>query len=145
MFTLATNAFAQVTDVNFPNPAVGLTSIDTYFLTLAGGTKQFFYSALLDGLTWSVIEFSATDAPNHGVTLTQNNNYLWVFGQQRIIVFQDTGATSKPFQRVPGVQIEIGCAAAACVASVVITFFLFGSSSLVAGVVYRADGFRPAR
>jgi len=145
MFTLATNAFAQVTDVNFPNPAVGLTSIDTYFLTLAGGTNQFFYSALLDGLTWSGIDFSATDAPDHGVTLTQNNNYLWVFGQQRIIVFQDTGATSKPFQRVPGVQIEMGCAAAASVASVDNTLFWLGSSSLGAGAVYRADGFLPTR
>lgn len=145
IFTFGTNAFAQITDPNFPAYAISGCSIDTYFLALGRATNQFSISALLDGLTWNGLDFGSSQEPDHSVALAANHLYLWVFGNNSIIIFQDTGSASFPFQRVPGSQIEMGLNAALTVQTLDNTLFWLGSSSRGPAVVYRADGFLPTR
>lgn len=144
IFTLATNAFTQITSTGFP-PATSLTSLDTYFIVLKQNSNQFLISSPLDGLTWSALNFGSSQEPDNAVAIAQSHLYLWIFGQNETIIFQDTGAASFPFQRLGGSQIEQGCAAALSVATLDNTLFWLGADSRGAGIVYRADGLLPTR
>ena len=144
-FTLASNTFAQITAAGFPAYAVTLTSIDTYFLVLSRNTNQFSISGLLDGLAWSGLDFGSSQAPDNAVALAQNHLYLWIFGLNTTVVFQDTGNASFPFQRVAGSQIEMGCGGAQTIVTIDNTLMWLGSSDRGPAVMYRADGFLPTR
>lgn len=146
VFTLATGAFAQITgQAGFPANAVSCTAIDTYFIVLGSGSNQFAISGLLDGLTWSGLDFSGDEEPDNAVALANLHGNLWIFGGQDTVLFQDSGAASFPFTRIAGTQIEMGCAAAGAVAVLDNTLFWLGASRDGAGVVYRADGLLPTR
>jgi hypothetical protein len=145
IFTLATNAFQQIASAGFPAYAVSLTSIDTYFIVLSQNTNQFSLCNPLDGLTWQGINFGSSQAPDNAVGVAQNHLYLWIFGQNTTVVFQDTGNSSFAFQRVPGSQIEMGCGGAATIVTIDNTLMWMGSSSRGPSVIYRADGFLPTR
>lgn len=144
IFDLATNVFTQITSTGFP-PATSLTCIDTYFIVLKQNSNQFLISSPLDGLTWSALNFGSSQEPDNAVAIAQSHLYLWIFGQNETIIYQDTGAASFPFQRLGGSQIEQGCAAVLSVATLDNTLFWVGSDSRGAGVVYRADGLLPTR
>jgi hypothetical protein len=144
MFNLASNAFAAVT-TGMPSAVGSITSIDTYFLFLGVNSNQFVISSPLDGTSVSALNFGSSQEPDNAVAIANLHLYLWIFGQQETIVFQDTGNNSFPFQRVPGSQIEQGCGAAASVAVIDNTLFWLGSDARGPAVVYRADGFLPTR
>jgi hypothetical protein len=146
LFILATNTFQAITGQNgMPANPISLASIDTYFILLGGGTNEFALSGLLDGTTWSGLDFGSSQEPDNAVAILNLHLNLWIFGQQETIVFQDTGASDFPFQRVPGSQIEQGCGATAspCVADN--TVFWLGNDARGPAVAYRADGFLPTR
>lgn len=149
IFNLQSLTFTQITSAAFPTGASALAMMDTYFIASAwaggSGGNQFKISAPLAGLSWSALDFGSSQEPDPIVSLAELHLYLWVFGQQRIVVFQNTGAASFPFQRVPGAEIEMGLAAANSVATVDNTLFWLGSNDQGAAVVYRADGFLPTR
>lgn len=145
VFTLATNTLQQITAAAFPANAVSCCSIDTYFLVLGANSNEFFMSNPLDGLTWSGLNFGSSQEPDNAVALANLHNYLWIFGQQETVLFQDSGNASFPFTRVSGSQIEMGCAAANSVAKLDNTLFWLGADANGAGVVYRADGLLPTR
>lgn len=146
LFNLATNVFSQVKDQpGFPSPAVSITSIDTYFLALGANKNTFALSEPLDGSTWKGINFGSSQEPDNAVAIAQLHLNLWIFGQNETILFQDSGNSSFPFTRIPGSQIEQGCAAVGSVALLDNTLFWLGSDPRGPGVVYRADGLLPTR
>lgn len=145
IFNLASNTFTQITGQNgFPLYAHTVTSIDTYFIVLGTG-NQFAVSAPLDGTTWSGLSFGSSQEPDNAVAVAQSHLYLWIFGGNSTVIFQDAGVSTTPFQRVPGSQIEQGCGAAFSVATLDNTLFWLGDDSRGPAIVYRADGFLPTR
>lgn len=146
VFSFASNSFEQITATGFPYPATSVASIDTYFLALGpAGSNKFSISGLLDGLTWSGLDFGSSEEPDNAVALANLHGNLWIFGQLDTVLFQDSGAASFPFTRIGGSQIEMGCAAAQSVAVLDNTLFWIGADANGAGVVYRADGLLPTR
>jgi hypothetical protein len=146
VFVLATNTFIPVIGQNgLPANPVSLTSIDTYFLLLGGNSNEFGLSGLLDGTTWSGLDFGSSQEPDNAVAIANLHLYFWIFGQQETIVFQDSSNSSFPFQRVPGSQIEQGCGSATSVCVADNTLFWLGSDARGPSVAYRADGFLPTR
>jgi hypothetical protein len=146
LFTLATNTFQAITGQDgLPANAISLAAIDTYFLLLGGNSNEFGLSGPLDGTTWSGLDFGSSEEPDNAVAILNLHLYLWIFGEQDTIVFEDTGASDFPFQRVPGSQIEQGCGAtnSPCVADN--TVFWLGNDARGPAVAYRANGFDPAR
>jgi hypothetical protein len=146
VFTLASNTLTQITAAAFPSPCTSITSLDTYFIALGPPTtNQFSISGLLDGLTWNGLNFGSSEEPDNAVAIIQCHLYLWIFGRDETILFQDTGAASFPFQRVGGSQLEQGCAAVGSAAICDNTVFWLGADARGTGVVYRADGLLPTR
>lgn len=62
IFTLETDAFTQITDPDFPYPAVYGTYQDNYFIVVKGGTAQFYISAIGNGLSWAADDFTTAES-----------------------------------------------------------------------------------
>lgn len=142
LFTFATNAFQQVA---LPATFVSITSLDTYFVGLAANSNEFFISGLLDGTTWNAINFGSSQEPDNAVAIIECHLYLWILGNEEIILFQDSGNASFPITRVPGTQIEMGCGAVGSVVLCDNTVFWLGAGEMGGGIVFRADGLLPTR
>jgi len=145
IFDLKTNTFSQINAEGFPDQAGALAVIDTYFIVLAGDTNQFFISGPLDGTSWSGLDFSSDEEPEDAVTLAELHNYLWIFGENTIVIYEDSGDANFPFSRMAGGQIETGCAAPQSVATLDNTLFWLGADERGTAVAYRADGLLPTR
>ena len=145
LFTLSNNTFAPISAAGFPTSALGLASIDTYFLTANQNSTKISPSALLDGAAWAAADAFATQQPDALAGLEESHGYLWAFGSQNTTPFQDTGALTNTFQRVPGAVINIGLASTWAIASADNTLFWLGRSAHGTAMVYRADGLLPSR
>lgn len=147
IFNLATNVFTQITDPDFPSDgfADGLAMIDTYFIVSAKQTNKFWISSPLAGLNWAALDFGSSQEADLVQGLADLHLYLWIFGRERIVIFQNTGAPTFPFQRLPGGEIEMGLAAPSSLAVLDNTLFWIGSNRNGPAIVYRADGFLPSR
>lgn len=145
LFDLRTNVLTRFNYVGFNWNPTGLAVVDTYFIAASFASNQFQISAPLNGASWTAIDFGSTQEADNIVALEELHGYLWIFGSNSIVVFQDTGNSSFPFQRVPGSKIEMGLAAAFSVVKLDNSVFWLGTSSRGPAVVYRADGFLPSR
>lgn len=138
--TLSTNAFAQVTDPDFPSNPISVSSIDSYFIVVDGNTQLFFLSP--DGVNWDGADFATAEgAPDNLVACLADHRELWLFGQETIEVWADTGNVDFPFERIQGAFIETGCAAPYSVAKADNSIFWLMADARGNGMVYRAQGY----
>jgi hypothetical protein len=145
IFNLATNAFNRITASGFPSYCDSIASLDTYFVALSLNSSQFVISDPLSGLVWKAVNFGSSEEPDNAVAVAESHLFLWIFGGDDIVLFQDSGNPSFPFTRVPGSKIEVGLAAGDSIAEADNTLFWIGTSTGGPAIVYRADGFLPTR
>lgn len=134
------SSLTQVTESGF-SPA-GIASLGGYGIMQDSTTKGRFYTtALNDFSTISALDFAnAESRPDDVVRIFVDRGEAWMFGEETTEVFRLSG-TSFPLTKITGSEIERGCAAKHSVASDDNTIFWLGDD----GVVYRADGYSPAR
>lgn len=103
--------FGEITDPNF-YPANTVTFYDDYFVLDKAGTNQWFFSNILDGTTYSPLDFNTAEVQSDFVRaiINQQENLL-IFGEKSIETWFDAGTNDNPFQRYDGATIERGCAA----------------------------------
>lgn len=136
-----TNGLVKIADADFVT-ADTVTFQDGYFIVNKAGTSQFFISGLDNGTTWSATDFADAEGnPDEIVVVFSNHRELWVFGQETIEIYFNSGATDFPFERISGAFIERGCVAAFSVAADDNTLFWLGDD----GIIYRAMGYTPQR
>ncbi len=136
-----TNGLVQITDVDFKS-AKTIAFIDGYFVFDRTGTSQFFISNLDNGQVYTSTDIAnAEGSPDEVIAVAANHRELWVFGEETIEVYFNSGNTSFPFERISGAYLERGCIAAFSVAQDDNTLFWLGDDK----IVYRADGYKPAR
>jgi hypothetical protein len=135
------SGLVQITDGDF-TAADTVTFQDGYFAFNRAGTSIFFISGLNDGQSYDALDFAdAEGSPDEIVAVFSSHRELWIFGQETIEVYFNSGNADFPFERINGAYIERGCAAAFSVASDDNTLFWLGED----GVVYRANGYTPQR
>ncbi len=145
IFTKATNAWAQITDSDFPVSAY-VTYQDGYFIATKLDTQEFYISALLDGFTWDALDFTAVEnSSDNLLAAISDNGNLWCFGNRTIEVYQNTGAASFPFQRIGGAIIQTGCEAPFTIQSFAGSIAWLGTDERGQGVVWVANGYTPVR
>lgn len=112
IFDTIANTITPITAYGYPpNTPMG-TYLDTYFLTIKGSSAQFNISDLLNGLSWSALDFAVRiQASDNLVGIIQFNKIIFLIGSQTSEPWYDSGAASFPFQSVPQVLIEVGCCA----------------------------------
>jgi len=145
ILTYATNAFSQITDVDFPSAGT-LDFIDGYFAVNKNNTGQFYISSLNDGLNWAALDFAtAESSPDDLRRVINGLGQLWLMGRYTTEIWTNTGASPFPFQRIAGAVIQVGIAAPFTALNVGNTLFWVGQDRQGRGVVYAAKGFTPQR
>jgi hypothetical protein len=112
VYNILTPAWAQITDVNFPNGATTVAFLSGRFICENPSSRSFYVSNALDGLTWTT--FGASVFANKeqysdllsAVDSFNGNLILW--GTGSIEYWQDVGASPNPFQKVIGATQTIG-------------------------------------
>lgn len=134
--TASTASFVQIADPQF-NAAATATFIDGYFVFDWLGTNKWFISGLLAGSTYAALDFASAEShPDNVLAVKNRKSALLVFGEETIEIWDHTGASTFPFQKIKGATIDRGIAAALALASEDDAIFMLGEDR----VFYRFDG-----
>ena len=129
-----------------PTPTKMSCFSDGYFIALKRDSNEFHISALYDGLLWDPLDvFQVSTVADQLVALVENHRDLWLLGTQTSSVWANTGDADTPYQPVPGVKIDMGCAAAFSAVRADNTLLWLGQSEHGDRVVWRANGYTPQR
>jgi hypothetical protein len=131
--------------VNSPVGSI-LTEMDNYVIFTTSTLGQFGITALADLSTIDPLDIaSAEGAPDNLVSVIADHREVWLFGENTIEIWSDTGAQFFPFERSPGGFIEQGCVAKWSPAKLDNSVFWIGRDRNGQGVVYRANAYIPQR
>ena len=133
--------FAQISDPDFL-AASAVTHQDGYFIFTHTDTAQFFISNLLNGLAYLATDIATAEgADDKLVAVKSNHREVWLFGEETIEIWFNSGNLDFPFDRLGGTFIERGCGAAHSIARFDNTLVWLGEDL----IVYRANGYQPER
>lgn len=142
--TLPTGTLTAVSDVDAPTDAV-VTYQDGYVIFTQGG-EEFGITALDSVTSIDALDFASSEgSPDDLISLLSNNRELWLFGTQTTEVWYNSGDADFPFERISGAFMQHGCAARFSPAQVDNTVFWLGRDPSGQGMVFRANGYQPAR
>ena len=145
IYNFNTLAFAQITDPDFPG-AVTVGYLDGYFVFNEPNSQRFWITSLLDGFQVDPLDFaSAEGSPDDVVSLIVDHRELWLFGENSVEVWYNSGDIDFPLSRIQGAYNEIGCIAPYSVAKMDNSVFWLGADARGTGIVYRADGYQGIR
>ena len=143
---MTTNVVTHITSINFMQPCQTVIFFDSDFLVLRGGTRQFYYSALLDATSWDPLQVEEVSLFADNIQqMAVSHETIWLFGSQHSLPYIDTGDADIPFQPVSETVMEHGVYAPWSVASLDNTLFWLESSSNGALQVMRLSGYSPQR
>jgi len=145
IYNATTNAFAQITDPDFPG-AVTVGYLDGYFVFNEPNSQKIWITSLLDGLSVDPLDFaSAEGAPDGVVGIIVDHRELWVLGTNSVEVWYNAATQGFPLERMQGAFNEIGCVAPYSIAKADNGIFWLGQDARGRGIVYRANGYTGAR
>jgi hypothetical protein len=120
--------------------------LDGYFVFNEPGSQRVWVTSLLDGTSVDPLDFaSAEGSPDGLVSLIVDHREAWLFGNNSVEVWYDSGAVDFPLTRIQGAFNEIGCSAPYSVAKLDNGIFWLGSDARGRGIVYRANGYTGQR
>jgi len=145
IYNVSTLVFAQITDVDFPG-AGSVGYLDGYFVFNEPNSQKFWVTSLLDGTSVDPLDFASAEGyPDDVVALIVDHREIFLFGNTSVEVWYDAGTPDFPLARIQGAFMEVGCEAAYSVAKLDNSVFWLGSDARGRGIVYRANGYTPAR
>lgn len=145
ILTLSSNAFAQITDPDFPGSAM-VNYLDGFFIMSNPTTQQFYLTSIDDAGTIDALDYaSAESAPDDVVAHLVSHRELWLIGSKTTEVWYNASGTDFAFARNNGAAIEIGCVAPWSAAKVDNTIFMIGRDANGSGIVYRFVGYTAQR
>jgi|SRR5882672_1626868 len=145
IFTLATNAFAIIADMDFPNGfALMGEFFGGYFFVLHNQSRQFQWSALEDGTDWDALDVAERSWGSDDLMfLKRNHTDIWMGGSRTSEVWYATGGV-EVFAPAQGSFIERGCIASFSVGRVEQTLAWLDQDERGGGLVVIAKGYQPA-
>lgn len=109
-FVLEEDNLEPITDTDLP-PPIDVEFNGGYILYLLP-SGEVFYSEINDAANVDALNFfDAEQSPDGGKAIRLVGSYIYVFGDETIQPFQNTGGTDNPFTPILGGTIEIGCLA----------------------------------
>jgi hypothetical protein len=149
----AGTATAQSYDVvGEPLTAVTGGFIDGYFVVqrppLAGTNqgRQFNLSAINDGNSWNGLDFGRKDGyPDNIRGILVDNEQLYLFGEETVEAWQDTGGANFPFQRLSNGMARYGSISPWAQVSLDGQVYFLGGDDRGQVTAYVIDGFTPKR
>jgi len=139
---LTTNVLTHVTSINFMQPCQTIVFFDSTFIVLRGGTRQIYYSALLDATSWDPLQVEEVSLfSDNLVQMATSHETIWLFGSQHSIPYIDTGDADIPFQPVSETVVEWGVSAPWSVASLDNTLFALTGNANGRDQVMKINGY----
>lgn len=128
---------------NFPVEGAGsVCYIDGYYVFTSFTGTYFFLSNLLTPTVFSGLSFVYISSQVDYVEFcVAHNSELWLFGQNALWVFYDTGSPTGPFIPRPGAVIRHGIGSSRTIVELDGSLFWLG----VDNIVYRTSGYSPVR
>ena len=139
-YNTGTATLSQITDPDFIT-ASDVTYLKGYFIfKKAALPKQFFISSLEDPTSFDATDFaSVNSSPGNITKLFGAYGDLWIFLEDSIEIWRNTGSADFPFEPTDGAAQEIGCGAMGSVAKIERSIFWLGSDNSI----YQARGYQP--
>ena len=145
IFTLATNALTDETAGIGAGAPIWGAFLDSYFIAL-DSNGRFYLSALNDGTTWDALDFgTAISSPDKTRTLIADHGELWLFGDDSIEVWFNSGNADFPFEPISGATISHGILFKYTVQVLDNSLYWVGRGRSGKATVWRTDGYRPER
>jgi hypothetical protein len=145
VFTYSSNAFAVVSDVDFPSAGT-CTFIGGYFVVNQNNTGKFYISSLNNGTTWAALDFAtAESSPDNLKRVIRGVGQLWLLGDKTTEIWSNSGAASFPFERISGAETGVGILAPHSAIEFASSVFWVAKSSEGSGTVVRATSYTPQR
>lgn len=111
ILTVATDAFAQIVDVDFPG-GTSVTFVSGRFVVTKPDSGEFYWSALYDGTDWDGLDFATAESdPDNLIRVIAEGGQLAIFGEKTTEFWGDSGAADAAFAKISGGSIEWGLAA----------------------------------
>lgn len=112
IYNTQTNAFAQITDPDFPANPQTVTFLLGYFIASFLATSRFYVSAQYDGLSWDALDFAnAETSPDPINTVYESNGELILLGTKTTEFWGASGDLNFPFTLILGTATKWGIAA----------------------------------
>lgn len=148
VYTVASNTLTAISDVFFPTGATSAVFLNGRFIVNKPSSREFYVSALLDGLTWTylgTVPIFGTKENSSDLLLRVGNlnGTLVLWGEQSIEFWQDVGTLPLPYQRVNGATQSWGLAAVLSNVEVGNTEFFLGYAPDGGIAVIRLNGYVP--
>lgn len=134
----AVNGFQEVT---LTGPANTVAYQDGYFIFDWAGTGLWFVSSVNDGSTYDSTETGATNAREDNVlAILSSAEKIWVFGEDTIQIFRNSGGFDFPFSKIPDLTIDdLGLGAIRSVVKDDNAIYFVGNDRQV----YQTNGYSP--
>lgn len=145
VLTLATNAFSQITDPDFPGSET-VAFLNNYFYFVSPDTQQVYASAINDATTFDALDYvSAERSPDRMVAVVNDHAEVLFFGSRSIERWVPS-VGDFPLQRDNGTAVDVGCLAPHSIRAADNTLFFLGRDKAGSGIVYRMGaGIQPVR
>jgi hypothetical protein len=145
IYNLTNNSFVPITDPDFPG-AVTVGYLDGYFVFNEPNSQRIWVTAVLDGSSIDPLDFASAEAsPDRAVAVLIDHKEAWIFGDNSIEVWYNSGAADYPLTPIQGAFNEVGCVAPYSVAKLDNGIFWLAADARGQGMVYRATGYQAVR
>lgn len=145
VLTLATNAFAQITDPDFPG-ATTCGYLGGFYILTRGTSQEAYVTAIEDASDIDALDYaSAESSPDNIVTHIVSHQEVVYLGETSTERWFNAGGADYPFARDNAAMTEVGCIAEGSAASVDNSIIWLGRDERGAGMVYRDIDRQPAR
>lgn len=112
IYNTSTNAFAQITDADFPANPQTVTFLLGYFIVSFLNTSRFYVSDQYNGLSWNALMFAnAETSPDPIVSVYESNGQLILLGTKTTEFWGASGDLNFPFSLILGTATKWGLAA----------------------------------
>mgnify|MGYP001571484213 FL=1 len=134
-----TGVFSVITDADFPGAST-IAFQDSYGIFSEPNSRRFWLTALNDFTSIDALDYaSAEGKPGNIVAVFSDHRELWIFKRESIEIWQNSGASPFPFERLGGGFMELGCGAPYSIAAVDNSIYWLGNNCQI----YRTEGYQP--
>lgn len=136
VYNAGSGVFSQVTDADFPGAGT-LTYQDGYGIFSEPDSARFWLTSLYDFTQIDALDYATKMGASDNLRAVKSDHReLWLFGTERSIeVWQNTGNSLFPFERISGGYLEDGLAAVAGVVSADQSLFYLSINNQIKRVV----------
>lgn len=107
-----TSTLSAISDTDMVNSSIG-EFLDGYFVFKQDGSDRFWISNLYDGTAITGTDFfTAEGDPDKVVSILVDQRQVFVFGEQTLELWYNSGDADNTLERFQGGHIQMGCAAA---------------------------------